>query len=40
MYDGMCYKNINREELTNNDLEYINKHLIIISALMERLLPL
>lgn len=39
MYDGMCYKNISREQLTNSDLEYINTHLIIISALYGALRP-
>ena len=35
MYDGMCYKNIKREEFDECDLEYIGEHLIIISALYE-----
>lgn len=39
MYDGMCYKNINREEFDNSDLEYIKEHLIIISALYGVLKP-
>ena len=33
MYDGMCYKNIKREDFDECDLEYIKEHLIIISAL-------
>ena len=39
MYDGMCYKNIKREEFDNSDLEYIKEHLIIISALYGVLEP-
>lgn len=39
MYDGMCYKNINREEFDNCDLEYIKEHLIIISALYGAVKP-
>jgi len=39
MYDGMCYKNIKREEFDNCDLEYIREHLIIISALYGVLKP-
>ena len=39
MYDGMCYKNIKREEFDECDLEYIKKHLIIISALYGALKP-
>ena len=39
MYDGMCYKNIKREEFDEFDLEYIKEHLIIISALYGVLKP-
>lgn len=39
MYDGMCYKNIKREEFDEFDLEYIKEHLIIISALYGALKP-
>lgn len=39
MYDGMCYKNIKREEFDECDLEYIKEHLIIISALYGVLKP-
>ena len=39
MYDGMCYKNIKREEFDDCDLEYIREHLIIISALYGVLKP-
>lgn len=39
MYDGMCYKNIKREEFDECDLEYIGEHLIIISALYGALKP-
>ena len=39
MYDGMCYKNIKREEFDECDLEYIREHLIIISALYGVLKP-
>ena len=39
MYDGMCYKNIKREEFDECDLEYIREHLIIISALYGALKP-
>lgn len=39
MYDGMCYKNIKREEFDNSDLEYIKEHLIIISALYGAVKP-
>ena len=39
MYDGMCYKNIKREEFDEYDLEYIKEHLIIISALYGALKP-
>ena len=40
MYDGMCYKNIKREEFDEFDLEYIKEHLIIISALYGALKPI
>ena len=39
MYDGMCYKNIKREEFDEFDLEYIKEHLIIISALYGAIKP-
>lgn len=39
MYDGMCYKNIKREEFDECDLEYIKEHLIIISSLYGALKP-
>lgn len=40
MYDGMCYKNIKREDFDECDLEYIREHLIIISALYGALKPI
>ena len=39
MYDGMCYKNIKREEFDEFDLDYLKEHLIIISALYGALKP-
>ena len=39
MYDGICYKNIKREEFDEFDLDYIREHLIIISALYGALKP-
>ena len=39
MYDGLCFKNINREDLDLGDLEYIDKHLFILSALYGAVRP-
>ena len=39
MYDGLCFKNINREGLDLGDLEYIDKHLFILSALYGAVRP-
>lgn len=33
MYDGLCFKNIKRENFDKSDLDYIDKHLFILSAL-------
>lgn len=39
MYDGLCFKNIDRENLNNKDLEYVKNHLVILSALYGAVLP-
>lgn len=39
MYDGLCFKNINREDLDLGDLEYIDNHLFILSALYGAVRP-
>lgn len=39
MYDGLCYKSIEREDFKDKELEYIGKNLYIISALYGVLKP-
>ena len=39
MYDGLCFKNMNREDLDSKDLDYIDKHLFILSALYGAVRP-
>lgn len=39
MYDGLCFKNIDRENFNKEDLKYVKDHLFIISALYGAVLP-
>ncbi len=39
MYDGLCFRSMNRDEFDESDLEYIKKNLFILSALFGAVLP-
>lgn len=39
MYDGLCFRSMEREYFTENELEYIRNHLYIISALYGAVKP-
>lgn len=39
MYDGLCYRSMERENFTKDDLKYIENHLVILSALYGAVKP-